>query len=186
MTNLTRANNLFAPTIRALLTTANQVGLESIDLWQLINWMFVTQYWTLLYDFGEIQPTIYKRNDTIPRVFIPYVFPETNNIFINETLFEIYARYFRDTVIPLLTGMYQPDLTFQPLGANNRLRSTAVAFDMAYYCIESELKSPLSLVIALLVADLSMFQTAYTVIKGIVGSWQKKKNPKDGASRFYS
>ena len=53
-TELLKANSLLEPT-RALLG-----GIDATEFWQLVNWVIVGYYWTILNDLGQISPTIYS------------------------------------------------------------------------------------------------------------------------------
>src|SRR5215475_5849909 len=53
---------------------------DVLQFWKLINWIFVSLYWTSLYDLGQISPTSYA-TDT------PMAIPPTYNIFVNPDLF---------------------------------------------------------------------------------------------------
>ena len=181
-TNLTVPNELLAPTIAFLNEKAHNAGLGPIDLWTLLNWMFVCQYWALLYDLGASHPIVYPRNETLPTTFTPYKLsgPVTNNIFINETLFTIYEDFYRTTVLPLL-GVSSVGLAPLVLNSSDSVEQGNVSFKMGYSCRQSELKAPLNLIISLLVADLSMSQSMLALV--ITGAaWVQRKKSKDGLS----
>src|SRR5439155_21777645 len=111
------ANNLLAPVISSLLARTNQ----TLDFWKLINWAFVSRYWTVLYDLGQISPTIRDATGTATP-FLPM-----NNIFINQKLFSIYASYLRDTVVPLVSpGSSIPQ--FSTLTNGNSLKAENQTF----------------------------------------------------------
>lgn len=56
--HLENATNLLAPTITYLQSTTS----TKFDFWQMINWLYVTLYWTMLADLGQAVPTIYPFN----------------------------------------------------------------------------------------------------------------------------
>ena len=59
LSNLDVTNQLLAPIILAIELATNT---STLDFWQLLNWYCVTAYWTLLYQFGDIAPTMYGQN----------------------------------------------------------------------------------------------------------------------------
>src|SRR5579859_455961 len=61
-TDLAQANATLQPTISALQTKYGQ----DLDFWQLTNWFFVSLYWTLLADFGQVTPVTIGDNSTVP------------------------------------------------------------------------------------------------------------------------
>ena len=86
---LTTANALLDPTVQIL---QNILGKNTFDIWKFLNWIIVTGIGFYL---GN-GPTAYDL--TVPQQLSTLsAFPSTNNIFINETLFEIYSGY---SIIP--------------------------------------------------------------------------------------
>ena len=74
--DIDNANALLGPAIQHLQVQLNQ----TFNFWELINWIFVSFCWTFLADFGQINPSIEQ-----------IALPHTNNIFLNETLFDLYV-----------------------------------------------------------------------------------------------
>jgi len=72
-TELAQANATLQPTISALQIKYGQ----DLDFWQLTNWFFVSLYWTLLADFGQVTLVTIGDNLTVP-------LPQDNNIFTNH------------------------------------------------------------------------------------------------------
>jgi hypothetical protein len=79
-------------------------GDPAFNIWKLLNFVFVSYYWLLLRDLGEIAPTAY--NFSISDSPQTTIFPSTNNVFINETLFHIYSEYILNTIIPLFNNFF--------------------------------------------------------------------------------
>ena len=179
-------NQYLSDTIRSLNYLASGNNIQ-VDIWELLNWVFVVQYWSLLYDVGQVQPTLYSRiNSFFPATFIPNEYPSTNNIFINDTLFAIYASYFTDTIVPLLESTNGDAYSFQDLDSANALRTVDVQFNMAYTCTQIELKKTLSLIISVIVADYVFLNPTLGFII-LFGAWyQTKTNPKTGSFEFFS
>jgi hypothetical protein len=112
-----------------------------LDPWQLLNWMFVSFYWTLLATFGQVQPTTYPLSGIFSTAPIydfsqPSFWTSSNNIFVNNTLFQIYSEYALEFFA--LTG--QPIPQFMPLDQNNHLETQETTFIHGYACQQRKLK----------------------------------------------
>ena len=159
------ANTLLAPAISSL---PLQAGVK-FDFWELTNWLFVSYYWIALADLGQISPV------TVTNYPVQTLLPSTNNIFINQTIFDIYASYLRNTVAPLLNisahGWTPQD--FDPLNSTNRLQAIDMEFIRSYQCLERHLKAPISFVISLIVADHVLIMLPYSLIIWVAAAMQK-------------
>ena len=165
--DIDNANSLLAPVISSLQAQTNQ----TLDFWKLINWAFVSRYWTVLSDLGQISPTIMDATGT-ETPFLP-----TNNIFINQELFSIYASYLRDTIVPLVSpGSSIPQ--FNILTDENSLKAENQTFIRSYDCVQRVLKTPLSLLVSLLVADFTLIIGAYSITI-FIAMWVHKRR-RDG------
>ena len=154
-------------------------------MWQLLNWVFVVQYWSLLYDVGQIQPTLYPRLSVNPSFSQETEYSDSNNIFVNDTLFEIFTSYFRGIIIPLINVVNLDGITyptegwgFQALDSANRLEPREVAFNVAYSCTTEQLKKPLSLIISVIVADYTFINPVFGFIV-LFGAWYMKRKHKN-------
>jgi hypothetical protein len=168
------ADALLAPTTEWL--KLYWIADETFDIWKLLNWMFVSAYWVLLADFGQIAPTVYAQSDS--DLASAFFFPSTNNIFVNETLFEVYSSYLQDIVLPILQQV-QPALTipdFSPLNGSNRLQSTDVSFLRSYSCIQRQSKGWVSAAISVLVADYAFIMGPYSLFALMAGWYQRRKD----------
>src|SRR5947207_1156160 len=98
-------------------------------LLRLLNWLFVTDYWIQLSALVHTAPTLYSVTlRGRPNFSHPTIYPSTNNIFVNETLFQIHSSYLQETILPLIR-IALPDLTlpqFLPLNDSNRLQPVFV------------------------------------------------------------
>jgi hypothetical protein len=56
------AKRVLTPTIQYINTLPAVQNIPNFDFWELLNWMFVTQYWALLLDFGQIAPSTFNYN----------------------------------------------------------------------------------------------------------------------------
>jgi hypothetical protein len=183
------ANELLAPTIELV----RAVALDStFDFWKLINWVLVSYYWMLLYNFGAIAPTTYPPGPSLrgtyftgfgtpPNFSAPIQYPPTYNIFVNTTLFESYQDYLRNTLLPISRrfsyGATIPP--FLPIGENNHLQSVPISFLTTYSCSETQIKGWVSVIISVLVADYALITGAYSFfvwIGGFVGGDKKDED----------
>jgi hypothetical protein len=170
--DLTKANNLLAPTLQLLQSFSND---STLDLWKVFNWLVVGYYWGLLADLGQVAPTGYDL--TIPNDPLPVPFPSTNNIFINATLFEIFSSYFYTTFGPILEGIFS-NATYPPILLNDENRLTPVETTLlrSYSCSQWQLKNPASLVISVIVANYALIKGSYALVLLVAGWFQKRKD----------
>lgn len=153
-----------------------------IDYWRLINWLFVSWYWIFLSDFGHNAPTTYvyvKPSNIFSNAY--YVtpdfatatqYPPTNNIFYNDTLFEIYSDYLVNTLYPLAPlfgqGVVQVP-TFNPLNDNNRLEAISMSLLTSYFCTQRQMKDWLGVFVLVIVADFSILCILNSLLHWITG-----------------
>ena len=183
--NLEQANKILAQTI-TLVRAAT--GDPNFDFWQLMNWAMVSYYWIFLADFGQIQPMYYDYTSSgLPNFSSPVPYPSTNNIFVNNTLFTIYAEYLANTVFPFLhkidTGLVLPN--FLALDENNSLKPLPMTFLRSYSCTERQLKGWLSATISVLTTDYAFIVGGYKLVVWIAGKWCRSKH-KEGKSQSRS
>jgi hypothetical protein len=175
LTELDSATSLLAPAISLLQARVNQ----TFDIWELFNWIFVSFYWCFLADFGQINPTILYPQTT---------FPPTNNIFINQSLFEIYSSYLRNTILPLLgpavTSNFPPLPQFSNLSDENSLKAQVSTFTRTYSCLQIKPKSPLNFIVSVVVAEYALIMGGYKLAILVAEVIQKRKQ-RDGTSLVY-
>ena len=111
------------------------------DPWRLLNWVFVSFYWVFLGSFGQVEPTTYPlaailTTSPIPDFSRPSFWTSSNNIFVNNTLFEIYSPYVLD-IFALETNQ---TIQFMPLDQSNRLEPQEITFIRGYQCQQRQLK----------------------------------------------
>jgi len=177
--DLQLANNILSPTV-ALLNKFQ----PTLDIWKLLNWIFVSFYWTILADFGQVAPTtFYYLSDvsetgsvSIVNLTAPTVYPPTNNIFVNESLFEIYESYLRnELLLALAPSLFVPP--FAPLNSTNRLEPKDVEFVQNYSCWKRAWKSFwLDAVVSVLVAQYSLFFGTFSFFL-LVAAWFHRRQP---------
>jgi hypothetical protein len=105
--------------------------------------MVVTYHWAVLYNFGQIAPTMYQRARSGPDFdafgtpnFTEAVnYPPTNNIFYNETHFIIYSNYLTQTLVPMGRKFgiaYHTLPEFLPVNDQNRIQNVPASFVTSY------------------------------------------------------
>jgi len=173
MTGFNLFNEILNPTISLINGYAARANITDFDFWRLMNWMFVSHYWTILLDFGQVSPTTFQYDDSgilIGDGLVKY--PATNNIFVNETLFAIYSSYLTNTVLPLFNYTLPP---FEPLNRTNAIKTSEVTFKMLYSCTDLQLKSSGSLVVSVMVASWAFITSLYALLVSIGSKWELRK-----------
>ena len=184
LTNLTKANIILQP-LTALIRTVS----PTFDIWKLINWIWVSFYWLILSDFGQIAPTTYSSstigfqgtNGILNPVLssAPNFFTSQYNIFVNNTLFQIYYNYVKLDLLPLFTAS-EPLPAFSPLNDTNRIYPTEVHFQRTYSCLQRQWKGGLEALVSVFAADYALFFGVYSAVLVIAGLIQKRRE--DGKS----
>jgi len=172
---LSEVNTVLAPTISYIQKIASANRVPDFDFWELMNWLFVSQYWLLLLDFGQIAPSTFQYTTTGDLLnYGPIRYSAANNIFVNSTLFDQYNSYLRDTVLPLF-GYTLAD--FYPLNATNQMNATTVSLKMLYTCSDIRLKDSAGLIISVIVADWGMISSVLTIGLFILAAWRLRREP---------
>lgn len=145
--------------------------------WTKMNWIYVSLYWTVLYDLGQIAPTVYvNQSDTA------IMLPSSNNIFINPSLFNTYSTILDENILPD-QGYSLPK--FSPVGQTNRLLPHGTTFLQSYSCRQRKRKELLSALISIMAADISFILFAYGCVTWLVETWEKRdKGPMDGKKKL--
>ena len=164
------ANIILGPTITLL---RNQTFQPDFDMWKLMNWIFVTYYWTFLGDLGQISPTTYVPwNQWANANFSQATFhTASNNIFVNESLFEVYTKYMNETLLPLL--LYGGIGEINPLSTENQLTWEPTTFIRGYDCTERQLKSAVSFIFGVFATLWAVMHVFYTFVKWITGKFAR-------------
>ena len=173
--SLALANEILAPLVQMM-----RLRIPNFDIWKLINWIFVSFYWLILSDFGQVSPTIHSnRRGRVEGSPIGVInqesmyYPPTNNIFVNDTLFQIYSTYFRNTLLPITDHPQFPE--FEHLDRYNCLKPKETLFLRTYSCLERRWKGALSGIISVFAADYALILGAYSLVIFFVGWLQKRK-----------
>jgi hypothetical protein len=138
-----------------------------LDPWQFLNWTFVSLYWLILGTFGQVEPTTYPFTKVIftpvPDFTQPSFYTSSNNIFVNNTLFQIYSQYAIDL---FFVTPNETSIEFMPLDDSNRLDPEVITFVRGYECQERKLKAGWFL--SVFPAVVSPLTTAWTVLMLLV------------------
>jgi hypothetical protein len=175
---LSAIGTILGPSLKVFNQTATQQGVD-VDFWKLVNFIFVGYHWLMLANLGQITPTIYAPIPFPPapewyRVNFTEVksYTPINNIFINETLFEIYTNFLRDPVLPLLN---YPSPKFAPLGDGNSLQMVTTTFIKSYDCQVRTLRSPV-VAMFLILTTVGVFITGpYALVTTVAARIQRGK-----------
>jgi hypothetical protein len=144
--------------------------------WTKLNWVYVSLFWTVLYDLGQIAPTVYVNQSNTP-----ITLPSTNNIFINPSLFDTYSTILEESILQDLGEMNYPLPNFSSVNETNRLHPVGTTFLQNYTCTQRKRKEFLSVVISVLATDISLMLGVFGVVKSSAEMWEKrKKGPMDG------
>jgi hypothetical protein len=104
------------------------------SFWRLINWVVVSYYWIFLGTLGQIAPTTYVPTGDFVSVDFnqPMKYSANSNIFANDTLFQSYASYLTDVLLPMLGLLIPFKLQFQSLNDTNRFAPPPTTFTRSY------------------------------------------------------
>src|SRR5271154_4499288 len=173
-------NTLLSPTMAPLALQALARGV-TLDFWELTHWMFVSGYWTTLADLGQITTTTYARppmNYPYPPDYSsPIQHPATYNIFVNETLFALHYEYMLNVILPFLGFSRVPRLA--PIDDENFLSPTEATFIQTYPCNVRVMKTPLSAIVSVVVADYAFIKGAYSLFI-FAAAWYEKRKAHEG------
>lgn len=177
---------MIEPLDAVLQLRARQQGIE-VDFWELMNWLFVSVYWTLLADVGQVNPTIYPKIKNSNRHSFdfssPTEHPLSNNIFVNGTLFSIYSNYLQEVIIPLLelSAYRQAVSMFAPLDYRNYLQPRETTILRSYPCTIRRQKTLISAFVSIVVADYAFIKGGYTLFI-FFAAWYQKRNSRESVS----
>ena len=141
------------------------------NFWSTINWLYVSLYWTILYDFGQISPTYYPQTFHGNPSIYAQTLPSTNNIFTNPSLFNTYSSF-----LNTLPGIAAWDIgPFAPLSPSNTLQQiNNITFQQNYECQQLRQKSPASVVQAVLIGVYVLVHAVYAALALALGWWYKR------------
>jgi hypothetical protein len=166
-------NEVLAPTINEILQLATAANVTNFEFWEFMNWIFVSQYWLILLDFGQIAPSTFEydaQGNILSYEAVRYT-PE-NNIFVNGTLFDYYNSYLHNTIAPLFNYTLAE---FLPLNETNRMNETTTSLEVLYTCSDLKLKSPISFIISVLIADWGFISSMIAIVMFFLGVWKARE-----------
>jgi hypothetical protein len=157
------------------------------NFWRFVNWFFVSEYWLTLYDCGQIAPMSYEYNSQKQvNLSLPKSFNEMYNIFVNNTLFQIYQSYLREIVVPIFgehLGLNRASNSsnyilpqFASLNDTNQLQPVNETIYREYSCAKRQIKSWFSLIISVFAANYAIIAGAYKILIFICEGFQKQKD----------
>jgi hypothetical protein len=171
--DLAKVNTFLEPT-RLLL------GVDVTIFWKLVNWIIVGYYWTILNDLGQISPTIYA---PIPPQPLPDWYqinfshatslPSTNNIFLNETLFDIYSTFLSEIILP---NFHLRSPEFLSISSKNQLQPRIVTFVRSYTCQVRQWKSVVEAVISVAASIYVFTVTPFTILVILASIVEKRRH----------
>jgi hypothetical protein len=168
-TDFSLANNLLQPLVTILQSRSN----SSINIWTLLNSLFLRYYWFLLFDLGHTSPQIYSHSAkyVVPDDFSqPISYPTTNNVILNSSLADLIFR--RNPVLtnPSPIGEYR----FVPGGEMGRVLDAISRFNGSvsgdsrirriFLCTEKTRKHVMNLLV-------SVFGQGFGLITAFFGCW---------------
>jgi hypothetical protein len=170
--DITNASRILAPAMKVS-------GLDGLKFWELIGRTFSMFYWLYLADFGQVS-AIANRFSDVSRSDGQgsIVYPATNNIFVNQSLYQNYFEYIQGGQFPFNS---------KPLNHLNEspvppLQSMPVTFLQSYSCQRLELKSAISLLISIITADYPFLVLGYTLSMWVASKLEKRR--RDSKTRF--
>lgn len=154
--DLIRATTLLQPVLAFAKTQSTSI----VNVWKLLNALFVGWYWFVLADLGQISPTTYANSSTYLRpsdFSLPVSYPSTNNILLNtglskDVFFDIglngsAVALSSFEILTTLNGSANPDAEGNP-----KIRRI-------YLCNVREVKGILSLLVSVLGLGFSLMGT---------------------------
>lgn len=156
------------------------------EFMKLLNWVVVSHYWITLYDLGQTSPTRYNETADLsrPQFSNGYTaYRPTNNIFVNDTLFQIFSSYARETVFPILQDAEYINSSqisqlpeFLPLNESNRFEPANTTLIRSYSCAERQPKPWFSALISVFTADYAVLSVLYTIFIFVTGWIQRRRD----------
>ena len=150
--------------------------------WEYMGVLFEGLHWMFLADFGQTQSTEYPLFDGYNTTNIDFsgaeLFPSTNNIFANSTLYQSTLRMMAYG----LTESYD-NRSFADVGLNLPvlkaddfpLALNETVLVQSYYCQQRQLKHPASLLATLLAADYVLIIGGYKLVTWIAELVEKRR-----------
>lgn len=148
------ATAIFQP----IMTATN---MDASTFWKAINWVYVSLFWTSLYDLGQTSSTVYWTNTIF--LLNATALPSTNNIFVNPGLFSEYSSFLQNEIAPRLNYTLQ----FKPVTNENLAEPVNTTLVRSYSCVQRKQKDPIAIAVSILVANYSLIVGAYSLILAV-------------------
>lgn len=136
------------------------VQYNSSEFWTYLRRSFVLLYWLLLADLGQISAVSFPGTP-----YLTSVDPSAGNIFVNATLYQDNLAYFSKT--PYFS--YNELSNLLPLPEFTPLQPVDTVFLQSYSCEQRRLKTGISLLISVVVADYALIVGGYSLVMFIAG-----------------
>jgi hypothetical protein len=154
---------------------ANSSGISFEEWYEVIGRTFYVLYWLYLADLGQVTTLI---TDPSWNLTHPSLHNDTYNVFADEALYQNYLEFYSsppDSSVPYLspTNRISGDTvnsSFSPLQPIDTM------FLQSYSCQQRQLKSGVSLVLALIVADYPFIVGGFSLVIWVATFWQKRPN----------
>jgi hypothetical protein len=173
--NTTDASRIFAPALA-------HSGLEALKFWEIIGRRFSIIYWICLADFGQVSAVNNEYADVsksdLPG---PFSYPATNNIFVNQSLYQNYLEYLQSDQFPFnWAGENQFANLTKTL--DEPLQPSDEMFLQSYSCQHLQVKTAISFVIAVISADYPFLIVGHLLVVWIASKLEKRQ--RDSKKRF--
>ena len=168
----TSTNDLEEASIVFIPSTLTPANISTF--WTKVNWIYVSLFWTILYDLGQIAPTFSNQS-------VSTLLPSTNNIFIDASLFDTYSQVLQNSILPDLNSTL-PD--FSRVNDTNRLQPGIQSiFLQSYSCLQRTRKEILRFIVLVLTADISFMLAGSHIMTMWAEIYSKRKNAAGQSSR---
>jgi hypothetical protein len=162
----TSTNDLEEASIVFIPSTPTPANISTF--WTKVNWIYVSLFWTILYDLGQIAPTFSNQS-------VSTLLPSTNNIFIDASLFDTYSQVLQNVILPDLNYTL-PD--FSRVSDTNRLQPGIKSiFLQSYSYLQRTRKELLRFIVLVLAADISFILAGSHTVMAFAEKYSKYKNP---------
>ncbi len=169
-------------TSRILAPAMAHSGLTAPEFWELIGRFFSILYWLYLADLGQVSAI----NNDYADVFQSYapasiVYSATNNIFVNQSLYQNYLKYMQIGQFPFNWAGENPFAHFSET-LEQPLQPTPTMFLQSYSCQQLQLKSPISLFIFVIISDYPFLVGGYSLFIWVASQLEKRQ--RDSKTQF--
>ena len=166
--NTTNASRILAPAMA-------YSGLGGQKFYEIIGRTVSIMYWLYLADFGQVSAINNQYADVSDSDLpAPRVYPATNNIFVNLSLYQNYLKYIKSGQYPFNLEGENPFAHFsETLDQPFQLSDTM--FLQSYSCQQLKLKTAISFLIAIVSSDFPFLVLAYSLVIWVASKLEKRK-----------